>query len=210
MSWAFSGQPNDIEIITRWKAQLRFNSDTEKTPSTLLYQADNGDALWGYGIPAANGYEPLKWFKLLLIDLNDLPHELRASPQIAEARKILEDNNKNAIEVVGDYLRNLWNHSIESISLSAGKKLVHLCKFHVVITLPAIWPAYAKARMRRAATDAGILKSRWAGETKLSFISEPEAAALATMRDLGNRPDIKVRALVGVFLYHSTFLGCRH
>ncbi|KAF6835704.1 Hsp70 family chaperone [Colletotrichum plurivorum] len=191
VSWAFSGQPNDIEIITRWKAQLRFNSDTEKTPSTLLYQGNHGDAVWGYGIPASNGHEPLKWFKLLLIDANDLPRELRASPQIATARKILSDNNKNAIEVVSDYLKNLWDHSIESIKLTAGKKLVELCKFHVVITLPAIWPAYAKARMRRAAQKAGILDTRWAGQTTLSFISEPEAAALATMRDLGKRPDIE-------------------
>ncbi|KAF6790673.1 Hsp70 family chaperone [Colletotrichum sojae] len=180
VSWAFSGQPNDIEIITRWKAQLRFDSDTEKTPSTLLYQ-----------VPSFNGREPLKWFKLLLIDENDLTPELRASPQIAAAWKILLDSNKNAIEVISDYLKNLWNHSIESIKLTAGKKLVDLCKFHVVITLPSIWPAYAKARIRPPAQNAGIFDTRAAGETTLSFISEPEAAALATMRDLGKRHDIE-------------------
>ncbi|GKT48245.1 chaperone protein DnaK [Colletotrichum spaethianum] len=65
-------------------------------------------------------------------------------------------------------------------------------KFHIVITLAAIWPDYAKARMRRAAENAGLLEERPAGKTALAFVSEPEAAALATMRDLAGRPNIKI------------------
>ncbi|KZL77840.1 Hsp70 family chaperone [Colletotrichum tofieldiae] len=192
VSWAFSGLPNDIEIITRWKAQLRHNSDTEKTPSALLYEGDQRQALWGYGIPPATHDETLRWFKLLLVDQCDLPKEIRDSSQIATIRDLVEKANKDPVEVISEYLRHLWNHSIENITRSAGLKLVDLCKFHVVITLPAIWPDYAKARMRRAAENAGILEERWAGDTTLSFISEPEAAALATLRDLGKRPDIEV------------------
>ncbi|GKT59672.1 HSP70 family chaperone [Colletotrichum tofieldiae] len=191
VSWAFSGLPNDIEIITRWKAQLRHNSDTEKTPSALLYEGDQRQALWGYGIPPATHDETLRWFKLLLVDQCDLPKEIRDSSQIATIRDLVEKANKDPVEVISEYLRHLWNHSIENITRSAGLKLVDLCKFHVVITLPAIWPDYAKARMRRAAENAGILEERWAGDTTLSFISEPEAAALATLRDLGKRPDIE-------------------
>ncbi|KAK6227405.1 hypothetical protein QIS74_00960 [Colletotrichum tabaci] len=191
VSWAFSGQPNDIEVITRWEAELNYNSDTEKTPSTLLYHGPYGEASWGYGIPAATSAEPLKWFKLLLIDHQDLPRELQSSAQIATARRLMSEANMDPVNVIAGYLRRLWNHSIECITLSTGKELVKMCTFHVVITLPAIWPAYAKARMRRAAQEAGILQSRSAGDTVLSFISEPEAAALATMRDLSNRPNIK-------------------
>ncbi|TQN64011.1 Heat shock 70 kDa protein 12A, partial [Colletotrichum shisoi] len=191
VSWAFSGQPNDIEVITRWEAELSYNSDTEKTPSTLLYHGPYGEASWGYGIPAATSAEPLKWFKLLLIDHQDLPRELQSSAQIATARRLMSEANMDPVDVIAGYLRRLWNHSIECITLSTGKELVKMCKFHVVITLPAIWPAYAKARMTRAAQEAGILKNRSAGDTVLSFISEPEAAALATMRDLSNRPNIK-------------------
>ncbi|WQF77449.1 Putative ATPase, nucleotide binding domain-containing protein [Colletotrichum destructivum] len=195
VSWAFSGQPNDIEVITRWEAELNYNSDTEKTPSTLLYHGPYGEPSWGYGIPAATSAEPLKWFKLLLIDHQDLPREPQSSAQIATARRLMSEANMEPVDVIAGYLRRLWNHSIECITLSTGKELVKMCRFHVIITLPAIWPAYAKARMRRAAQEAGILENRSAGETAgetvLSFISEPEAAALATMRDLSNRPNIK-------------------
>ncbi|KAJ3961879.1 hypothetical protein N0V92_001443 [Colletotrichum tropicale] len=192
VSWAFSGQPNEIEVITNWEAELNFNSDTEKTPTTLLYSGMQGQASWGYGIPADTAHEPLKWFKLLLIDREDLPKNLQDSMQIAIAQKLMDDANKAPTDVISGYLRRLWNHSIECIGDSISKELVKMCKFHVVITLPAIWPDYAKARMRKAAKDAGILKHRPAGPTHLSFISEPEAAALATMRDLGCRPNIKV------------------
>ncbi|GJC92644.1 HSP70 family chaperone [Colletotrichum higginsianum] len=191
VSWAFSGQPNDIEVITRWEAELNYNSDTEKTPSTLFYHGPYGEASWGYGIPAATSAEPLKWFKLLLIDHQDLPRELQSSAQIAIARRLMSEANMDPVSVIAGYLRRLWNHSIDCITLSTGKELVKMCKFHVVITLPAIWPVYAKARMTRAAQKAGILENRSAGDTVLSFISEPEAAALATMRDLSNRPNIK-------------------
>ncbi|KAJ4996040.1 Hsp70 family chaperone [Colletotrichum sp. SAR 10_66] len=192
VSWAWSGQPHDIEIVTRWKAQMRYNTDTEKTPSALLYRNGQDQPLWGYGIPISADQDPLKWFKLLLVDDNDLPRNVRDSPQITAARQLMKGANKDPVEVITDYLRCLWAHSIDSIRRSAGPKLVDVCKFHVVITLPAIWPDYSKARMRRAVQHAGMLEERWAGETTLSFISEPEAAALATVCDLGRRPNIEV------------------
>ncbi|KAF5713871.1 hypothetical protein FMUND_7702 [Fusarium mundagurra] len=63
--------------------------------------------------------------------------------------------------------------------------------FQVVIPLPAIWPPYAQHRMKVAAKQAGILDSRPAGPTTLRFVSEPEATALATIKDLSKRSSIK-------------------
>ncbi|KAH0430382.1 hsp70 family chaperone [Colletotrichum camelliae] len=191
ISWAFAGQPKNIEVITQWPSELSFNSDTEKTPSTLLYGTLQDDATWGYSVPAHSTDECLKWFKLLLIDPRDLSPELRESPQIATAKRLLETSNREVVEVISSYLQRLWNHSIDCIARSTGKGLLRLCTFHVVVTIPAIWPEYSKARMRRAAKDAGILDIRPAGETVLSFVTEPEAAALATLCDLQFRPDIK-------------------
>ncbi|KAK2053962.1 actin-like ATPase domain-containing protein [Colletotrichum caudatum] len=192
VSWAFSGQPNDIEVITRWEAKLNFASDTEKAPTAILYHVTQGVLSWGYDIPIEEISEAMRWFKLLLIDEADLPENLRTSSQIATARKAVKDANKDPVDVISNYIRRLWNHSIDCIGASAGDDLIKMCKFHVVITLPAIWPEYAKARMRRAAEDAGVLGDRPVGQTTLAFISEPEAAALATMRDLAGRPNIKV------------------
>ncbi|KXH26780.1 hypothetical protein CSAL01_00326 [Colletotrichum salicis] len=191
VSWAFSGQPKNVEVITQWASELNFNSDTEKTPSTLLYRGLQDEAFWGYNIPAASDEEALKWFKLLLIDAKNLSPDLQKSCQIATAKRLLDDANRDTVEAVSSYLRRLWNHAIDHIGQSTGIGLMKLCKFHVVITLPAIWPEYSKARMKRAVENAGILETRPAGDTVLSFISEPEAAALATMEDLKNRPDIR-------------------
>ncbi|KAE9565894.1 hypothetical protein CGMCC3_g17931 [Colletotrichum fructicola] len=171
--------------------RIELQSDTEKTPSTLLYGTLQDDATWGYSVPAHSTDECLKWFKLLLIEPRDLSPELRESPQIATAKRLLETSNREVVEVISSYLQRLWNHSIDCIARSTGKGLLRLCTFHVVVTIPAIWPEYSKARMRRAAKDAGILDIRPAGETVLSFVIEPEAAALATLCDLQFRPDIK-------------------
>ncbi|KAK1713751.1 uncharacterized protein BDZ83DRAFT_756722 [Colletotrichum acutatum] len=192
VGWAFSGQPNDIEVITRWEAELNYTSDTAKTPTTILYQKPRGAVCWGSEITVEKSHDAMKWFKLLLVDDAELPANLRTSSQIAEARKLVKDANREPVDVISSYLRRLWNHSIECISISAGEDLVKMCKFHVVITLPAIWPDYAKVRMSRAVENAGILEKRPVGKTVLSFISEPEAAALATLKDLAGRPNIKV------------------
>ncbi|KAK1624318.1 hypothetical protein BDP81DRAFT_464842 [Colletotrichum phormii] len=183
--------PKNIEVINQWASELNFNSDTEKTPSTLLYRGLQDEAFWGYNIPAATDEEALKWFKLLLIDAKNLSPDLQNSRQIATAKRLLDDANRDTVEAVSSYLRRLWNHAIDHIGQSTGIGLMKLCKFHVVITLPAIWPEYSKARMKRAVENAGILETRPAGDTVLSFISEAEAAALATMEDLKNRPDIQ-------------------
>jgi hypothetical protein len=47
--------------------------------------------------------------------------------------------------------------------------------------------------MKQAARVSGILDDRSCGETTLRFISEPEAAALATIKDLSKRSTIKVK-----------------
>ncbi|KAL2873752.1 hypothetical protein SGCOL_011067 [Colletotrichum sp. CLE4] len=192
VSWAYSGQPDDIEVISRWESKINLNSDKEKVPSCILFRGKRGNPFWGYAIPSDGKQEPLKWFKLLLVDERDLPENVRDSSQIATARRLARRANKDPVEIIAGYLQHLWNHTIECIISTVGDGMVKMCQFQVVITLPAIWPDYAKARMRRAAEDAGLLKSRPAGETSLSFISEPEAAALATMKDLSKMPTAEV------------------
>ncbi|KAK2024068.1 actin-like ATPase domain-containing protein [Colletotrichum zoysiae] len=192
VSWAFSGQPNDIEVIMRWESDTNYASDREKAPTAMLYRGAQSPISWGYEISVDEIQDAMRWFKLLLIDEADLPENLRRSSQILEAKNAVKAANKDPVDIISSYIQRLWNHSVESIGISAGDEFVKMCKFHVVITLPAIWPDYAKSRMRRAAENAGLLKTRPAGKTTLAFISEPEAAALATMRDLSGRPNIKV------------------
>ncbi|KAF4865017.1 Heat shock 70 kDa protein 12A [Colletotrichum siamense] len=208
VSWAWSGEPMGIEIISKWESKLGRNSDKEKTPTMMIYSGKRGEVSWGYGLAPDGKQEPLKWFKLLLVDDGDLPISIRESSQIAAARRLVKDANKDPVEVIGCYLRHLWNHAIECIAKSGGTDLVTMCKFHVVITLPAIWPEYAKQRMQRAVENAGMLKERPAGTTTLSFITEPEAAALAMMRDQGRRPNIQACASRGCLSVGDHIVVC--
>lgn len=100
--------------------------------------------------------------------------------------------NNHAIEVISDYLRELWKYTLDCIERAEGASIVELSTFKVIVTLPAIWPAYAQIRMREAIQKAGILNFRNAPDTTLEFISEPEAAALATLQDMSDRADMRV------------------
>lgn len=156
----------------------------------MFYDNDK-DTTWGYSVPADK--DALKWFKLLLLDTADIPANMLSSSQLRKARNLLSGIKKDPVEVIACFLRKIWNHAIDSICRSVGVDLVQKSRFHVVITLPAIWPPYAQQRMKQAARVSGILDDRSCGETTLRFISEPEAAALATIKDLSKRSTIKVK-----------------
>jgi hypothetical protein len=136
------------------------------------------EVLWGYGIGEA---ESVKWFKLLLLDEEDMEEHQRNSNQIKRAKELLQQAGKTPVQAVADYLRILWNHSIA----------VHGTPFRVVLTVPAVWTTKAKDKMKQATKCARILDPRLTDETTLSFVSEPETAALATFEDLRARPNFQ-------------------
>jgi molecular chaperone DnaK (HSP70) len=189
VAFTWSAKIDRMEVVTSWDSELHSSSDEEKTPTAISIDP-KGKLTWGYNIPF--DAEQGKWFKLLLIDDKDLPDDVRDSTKIKEARAYLEKHNKTPIAVIAQYLRLLWNHCNQRITESVSRGLINYSKFHIVITVPAIWPEYARGRMREATKEAGMLEKRIAGKTELSFISEPEAAALATLSDMEGRCDIKV------------------
>ncbi|KAK3185409.1 hypothetical protein K4F52_005911 [Lecanicillium sp. MT-2017a] len=164
-------------------------SDADKAPTILLTDDIYNEAEWGYGIRSPE--KAFKWFKLLLLNDSDVPEELKASEQLVDAQKTLSRTGQDAVYVVACYLRHLWRHALRCIKREKGVKHVDACRFRIILTVPAIWPPYATNRMRKAAEIAGMLDQRSSGETVLDFISEPEAAAVATIGDMDKRNDIK-------------------
>lgn len=189
VAWAWSRKPDEIHLITKWESKLYQNSDREKAPTTIHYGDNPKSNTWGYGVPL--DAEPLQWFKLLLLHDDDLPDHLRHSPHIQRAKEMLAEQGKTATDVIADYLGLMWEHVLENVTRTLGKTAVNRTPFHVVITVPAIWKGYACARMREAASKAGILSERSCGITTLGFVSEPESAARATLADMDGRPDLQ-------------------
>ncbi|KAL4785486.1 hypothetical protein BJX76DRAFT_356042 [Aspergillus varians] len=171
---------DQINLVSAWPGTGR---EEGKTPTELLY--DEGKPMWGYNIPG--GADTVRGFKLLLLHDEDLTEDIRTSEFFLRARRMLKDTKKTVVGLIADYLRALWRHALETINKSLGEFVVDGLQFHVVITVPAIWKAYARQGMEDAAKSAGILKSRQAGETTLSFVPEPEAAALSTLCERGRR-----------------------
>ncbi|GAW13738.1 hypothetical protein ANO14919_031270 [Xylariales sp. No.14919] len=186
--------PSQPEVISLWETSAdnrKDNSDSKKVPSKMYY-AQSGEIFWGFKIPA--GAEAIEWFKLLLSSNEDLQGHLHGSSHLQDAKRLLRKLNKTTIQLVSEYLKILWDYSLEQIRNAKGESLIDNMPFHVVLSVPAIWTDYARGRMLEAATLAGISADRGqhVGRTTFSFISEPEAAAIATMPDLEGREDLQV------------------
>ncbi len=139
--------------------------------------------MWGYEVPS--DADPVLWFKLLLLREEDLEEDLRQSDYYIRAKRKLRELNKTPTDIIADYLRALWQHTLNTIHKSRSKFVIAALAFHVVITVPAIWKDYARTSMQEAAAKAGILDHRSAGPTTLSFVPEPEAAGLVTLCEYG-------------------------
>ncbi|KAI1204683.1 uncharacterized protein F4807DRAFT_454509 [Annulohypoxylon truncatum] len=183
VAWATAADFNDDQntnIITSWPGT---GPEEGKAPTELFYEYDKMS--WGYLVPKDG--DPVRWFKLLLVKEEDLAPSLRSAEFVLRARQFLRVEEKTAVDLVADYLRCLWTHTLETIAKSRGQAVVDALRFHVVITVPAIWKGYARQDMKQAARNAGILDDRLAGETSLSFVPEPEAAALSTLLEPGRK-----------------------
>lgn len=188
VAWAYSKQPDDINIITNWDSTEYASADKGKAPTKISYGKGYQRTTWGYGV---GDEEAVEWFKLLLLDDADMDLKQRRSPQIIKAKQLLQNAGKTPVQAIGDYLRLLWKHAITNIERSFGEAAVEGLPIRVVCTVPAVWTTEAVGKMREAAKDAGIMDYRLAGETTLDFVSEPEAAALATFDDLKSRPNFR-------------------
>ncbi|KAK7749083.1 hypothetical protein SLS62_008478 [Diatrype stigma] len=176
--------PGDVQPVSRWPSNSAQNSDSFKVPSKIAFDPTSGEAFWGWAVPEELEPTAIKWFKLLLLDQDDLEDRFKNSDHIKQARKMVSKLKKDPIEVISKYLELLWAHAISRIVKELGQRRVAAMPYHVVITIPAMWKDYTRDRMSRAAKMAHILDGRLCGETTLSFISEPEAATLTVLPDI--------------------------
>jgi molecular chaperone DnaK (HSP70) len=104
---------------------------------------------------------------------------------VKKSNKLLNTLNKNAVTVVADYLRFVWNYTMEDIQRRQGADFMSIYALRVIITVPAMWTPAAKEKTLLAAKTAGF-------SDNITLVTEPEAAALATLKDKWETEDIKV------------------
>jgi molecular chaperone DnaK (HSP70) len=183
IAFAHSSRPKDIQTISNWVEGS--NTDRGKCPTLLTYNEDGSQVTsWAYG--AVRDPNAVKWFKLLLLRPEDLSTDVRECEEFRDAEAKMHALKKEPVNLVADYLKKLWGLTQVKMAKAYGQLILDHSQFHVVLSVPAIWPDYAKDSMLNAARLAGICDDRpscHTGATRLDLISEPEAAALATMMD---------------------------
>lgn len=150
--------------------------------------SQSDEAKWGYGVRLNK--DSLRWFKLLLLDDKDLRTYLSAGAMshLVKMRAIIKASGRDLSDIVADYLKLLWSHALDSARKHMSRIVVDESPFTVVVTVPAIWKTHVRKRMRIAVMKAGILDKK---DTSFHFVSEPEAAALARLKDLRDTKSVQ-------------------
>lgn len=115
----------------------------------------------------------MSWFKLLLDPKNQIGKE---SDKVLDTVKQLAALNKTPEDVAADYLQLIWNYAKEDIRKVRGNDWTDIYTVRAVLTVPAIWSPSAKDKTLKIAQKAGL-------PDNVSLVSEPEAAALAVLRE---------------------------
>lgn len=172
----------DVQIITDWPGNTGRNNDfLEKVPSSIVYQAENGDKnlrgdLWGYEVKPT--HVNCSWTKLLL-DRHVRPTEYddKNLGATVEDGLFRLPAGKTAADVVTDYLSKLYEHCMKILSRHYAEFLT-VTPIEFWLTVPAMWSPNAENTTRESAKKAGF-GSR--PNDSIKIISEPEAGVIAAI-----------------------------
>ncbi|KAH7330476.1 hypothetical protein BKA65DRAFT_434268 [Rhexocercosporidium sp. MPI-PUGE-AT-0058] len=185
---------SEIQIVRGWPG-IGAIKDENKVPSQISYDVGfHSERQWGYDISTDTARLGLT--KLQLED-QDKVDELK---KILEAVKAMETLDFSRIEyhnglaltyskdpeaVVADYLSKIREHLMGDLRELYDAVYLALTPIDLVVTVPAEWSEGAKDRTLRAFRQAGFDKGNpdFASLRETILMSEPEAAALAVVRD---------------------------
>ena len=85
------------------------------------------------------------------------------------------------VSVTRDFLRAMNVHVMQIISRRLLSKIIQTARYSYILTVPAIWSDNAKEQTKRAALEAGLGNGN---KMDLTFYSEPETAAVYTLRTM--------------------------
>uniref|UniRef100_A0A3Q2Q6Y9 Heat shock 70 kDa protein 12A n=1 Tax=Fundulus heteroclitus TaxID=8078 RepID=A0A3Q2Q6Y9_FUNHE len=174
--YAFSLTSRQEEVdphVKVWGEEV--GRETPKTPTCILF--DENEQFVSFGYKAMQTYLKkgsdsrrqffFNCFKMLLYGRT-----------ITSNRKIKAANGKEmkALKVFAEALRFLKEDALKTIEQNTGGNKFTESDFTWVLTIPAIWDHSAKQFMRKAATEAGIVRNGTGNN--LVFALEPEAASV--------------------------------
>jgi hypothetical protein len=165
-----------IEVIKNWPSRHTKIGTKEKVPSEISYSLEGTQ--WGSLIPP--NVPRHMWTKLQL-----------DCTQTGEAAKVLDEQqtfpqvlNKKPVDIVADFLRHVKDHFIKTLDEEYHREVWSTLPITLVVTVPAVWSDAAKDRTLQAIQQAGFNKVCFPALNQTLLATEPEAAAIYTIRTL--------------------------
>ena len=155
-------------------------------PTEIAYDIPAKDSASGATNCNSTTPRPIKWgfqfkpeesrlrcIKLFLDRNQKLPHFVSPLDTAAQLRKY----ERTVMDAVSDYLTQIYKHTMDTLTKRYGETFMNMTKVQFVLTVPAVWSDSAKNATLQAAERAGMGNIH-----DLKLISEPEAAAVYTLR----------------------------
>jgi molecular chaperone DnaK (HSP70) len=193
ISTVYSSNPDDVDIIKTWPGGNGITSD--KVPTEIAYElvqppassasasedetenpkkaAPTRHVRWGFQFKPED--TRLRCVKLFLDRNQKLPHFVSPLETAAQLRKY----DRTVMDAVTDYLTKIYEHTVETLTRRYGETFMSSTKVDFVLTVPAVWSDAAKNATLQAAEKAGM-----GHRHELKLISEPEAAAVYTLKTI--------------------------
>ncbi|KAK7921142.1 hypothetical protein PG985_009164 [Apiospora marii] len=172
----YASTPDDIEIIKTWPGGNGITSD--KVPTELSYDipptapvGTSPNIKWGFQFKPED--PRLRCIKLFLDRSQKLPFYVSPQETATQLRKF----NKNVVDAVSDYLTQVYEHTMDTLTRRYGESFMASTKVDWFLTCPAVWSDAAKNTTLQAAERAGM-----GSQEDIQMISEPEAAAVYTLK----------------------------
>jgi len=182
----YNNGSHSTEVILDWPKAVGANAANEKVPTEIAYTL-NG-IRWGYDIPA--GTSRHMWLKL---DLEE--HKSEKAKKMKNDRTLLfgqaDNSSKNAETILSEYLKQVVQHFLKNLSRVYGQELWKSLEMVLVVTFPAVWSDSAKDKTLNAVSKAGFNPSDLPQLAKVLTVTEPEAAAIETLKAYHDTPVIK-------------------
>ncbi|KAF9574657.1 hypothetical protein EC968_005887 [Mortierella alpina] len=165
MAYAYQ-QDGEVHEVSTWPKQ---SHNYPKVPTCNLYAPGSKEVLeWGYPAKIAMTKPPFKHHILLSKYKLHLDESSGTLPPLP--------NGLTVVDAIADYLCLFHAHVVQTALKGFGAAFE---QHHIqyCLSVPAMWSDHAKAMMRQAALQAGMI-TPFDPPHRLLLISEPEAAAL--------------------------------
>lgn len=178
-AWTNFNDDSEIVAIKQWPTYGKQGGFAAKAPTQIAYAEDNEGIpknCWGYQLRP--GMARYSWMKLILDeDAHQTPYDDPDLQRDIKEGILKVPKDKSARSITADYFRELYAFTMEKLQHDYPEMLgITPIKFW--FTMPAIWSDKAQVTTLDAAREAGF-GSR--PDDEMCMITEPEAAALATL-----------------------------